>query len=100
MEFTVRNEWVGPSGNGETLEVFAGGVRVDPGGSSSVRPAVRTFILSRDQGGHDTLTPGATYADTSANGPLSVTSVDGALMRLRTDEGQSVTFDLGAMTFR
>jgi hypothetical protein len=100
MEFTVRNEWIGPLVNGRALDVYAGGERIDPGGGPAVKPAVRAYVLTRDQAGHDSLAPGGTYVDVSANGPLSVTRVSGEMMSLRTDRGQLVAFDLRTMTFR
>jgi hypothetical protein len=99
MEFTVRNEWIGPLVSGRALEIYAGGERVDPGGGPDVEPAVRAYVLTRDQGGHDSLAPAGTYVDSSASGPLSVTSVSGQTMSLRTDGGQSVAFDMQTMTF-
>jgi hypothetical protein len=102
-EFDIRNEWYGPYSGDRWMQVYAGGKRTSVSGSdTSTLPALRIYVETpRTDGSLDTrlvgvfVAPGATAADRE----LTIISVNGTLVSVRTDAGKALTFDLSTSQF-
>lgn len=98
--FSVNNEWQGPvNGSGNTWLVVWAGSELD-GGSAPGAPGVIVHQQSpsADGTGFDDRVVG-TFTDPAADGPLTITGVQGTLVELQSPSGKSFSFDLASDRF-
>lgn len=91
--FTVRDFWQGPVGS-DWILVYAGAARDSPLGAPA-RGALRLY--SETAGLH--LTEIGTFLAPTGTGPLTVTASNGVMLRLRTDDGATLWFNLETRQF-
>jgi hypothetical protein len=83
-EFIVRNFWEGPVGS--NWELVYSGALMSPTAQNPGPGALRIYTKTVDYIG--------TYVAPNNQSPLTITAVNGTLMQLRTDTGQTLTFNL------
>ncbi len=86
--FDVRDVWQGPVGS-DWILAYAGAAPEVPG-APPTRGALRLYRESADM--HLTLL--GTFPAAEGTGPLTVTAESGEVLRLRTDSGTTLSFDL------
>jgi hypothetical protein len=91
IDFTIRNAWQGPVGPvWET--VFAGGIPKDrASGNSTPGPGALRIYIDHPDGSFDFV---KTVVAPNGVGPLTIAAVNGMTMQLRTDAGNTLTFNL------
>ena len=92
--FTVRDVWQGPVGADWVL-AYAGATPGSSGGPPT-RGALRLYGETADL--H--LVPIGTFPAAAGTGPLTITGATGTLLRLRTDSGTTLSFNLGTHQYQ
>ena len=102
FQFMVRNMWQGSAGPSGWLLVYAGAQRDDPTsavGAGAAHGALRLYSIPPDPGQGDEITPLGVFVDPNGGAGLTVLSRSGSTLQLRTDDGRTVSFDLGKDEF-
>jgi len=95
-EFVIRNEWIGPVGS-RWFAVYAGAAK-NMAGDGSIGPAApRIYTMTAT--GDGLMYPNMFPAPTSSR-PITIVAVDGDIMQLRTESGQSLTFNLTTLQYQ
>jgi len=94
--FLVRNVWTGPVGS-TWLQVYAGAARKVPGGSSLGAAGLRIYSMTATGAAMQYL---GFFPAPTASGPLSISAVNGTIVQLRTDSGQSLAFNLTSLQYQ
>jgi hypothetical protein len=98
-EFRVQNVWQGPvESPTQWLLVFAGAVGTPTGedGPAAVRVS---RVTATETGAYVDATFVGVFTAPTSSGPLTITMVSGTLMELRTEGGETLSFDLMTLQF-
>jgi hypothetical protein len=96
IEFEVRDSWLGWVGSTYTM-VYAGARRSPLGPNEDRHGALRVYTRAPGQAGDNLV--GVFDAPTGSDA-VTVTSVEGTALQLRSDQGQTLTFDLQTHQYR
>lgn len=90
-DFVIRNFWQGPVGS-DWILVYAGapGNQGLPGPDTTGQGALRLYTEAAN---YDSSYLGI-FSAPSGDGPLTITAVSGDVLQLRTDSGQTLSFNL------
>jgi hypothetical protein len=94
-DFLVSNSWQGPvNGSGDTWYVVWAGSKVNPDGSSGAPGVIVHRQTPTADGMSVTDEAVGTFTARGANGSLTITAQNGAILDLRTASGQLIRFNL------
>ena len=103
MVFVVKDSWKGPvESPTQWLLVFAGATRdVHAEGGAAGPAALRVYrITTTSAGVLDTFVLIGNLLSPTTSGPLTITAVNGTVLDLQTEGGESLTFDLLTQQFQ
>ncbi len=94
MEFLIYNQWYGMV-NGNRVQVYAGGIKDNPGVSQDASQGVVIVVISTPSQDY----PPAIYRTPTKAGPLRVLEAQGARLRLASPDTTAIFFDVPARQF-